>query len=325
MHSRKTIFEPYQQADTSLTRAHQGTGLGLSIVKHLVQRMGGTIAIDSVPSVGSTFAVALPLRPGAEKAGAETARVHRRRRVKVLSAHAGAADAFAQCWRIYGCDAKRAAMDCAAEELAADADVLWADLHAVAVAPGLQHLLRHPPAANPQLCVCIVAADRAEVAAALARVGVSLIDDLRLRVVTRPVLMHHVLRMLDSPNTGEHTNDPPSPTPPAYDARKDVVDSISTLVPLGDDVHLEKQVVLLVEDNLVRCYPQVRNARLTEYGQVNQRLGKRLVEKMGFTVVTADDGQAAVDIVQRMECHLCLMDCQASAASRPLSKQSHWN
>lgn len=49
------IFEPFVQLDATRPAEKQGTGLGLSIVKRLVQRMGGTIALESVVGEGSTF------------------------------------------------------------------------------------------------------------------------------------------------------------------------------------------------------------------------------------------------------------------------------
>ncbi|WP_176463962.1 ATP-binding protein [Bordetella genomosp. 11] len=57
---QRRLFSPFHQEDTSTTRRHGGTGLGLSIVKHLVERMGGLIAIRSQRGVGTSACVRIP-------------------------------------------------------------------------------------------------------------------------------------------------------------------------------------------------------------------------------------------------------------------------
>ncbi len=53
-------LEPFRQIDSPMSRNVEGTGLGLSLAKSLVERHGGTIAIESALNVGTTVRVILP-------------------------------------------------------------------------------------------------------------------------------------------------------------------------------------------------------------------------------------------------------------------------
>jgi CheY-like chemotaxis protein len=55
------IFAEFEQADGGSARKYGGTGLGLTISKRIIESMGGTIAIESIPGAGATFRVSIPL------------------------------------------------------------------------------------------------------------------------------------------------------------------------------------------------------------------------------------------------------------------------
>ena len=58
----KVIFEPFSQADGSITREYGGTGLGLAISKDLVEMMGGRLEVVSQPGHGSAFFFTIHLK-----------------------------------------------------------------------------------------------------------------------------------------------------------------------------------------------------------------------------------------------------------------------
>jgi signal transduction histidine kinase len=55
------IFDPFRQADSTVTRKYGGTGLGLSIVKEFIRLHGGEIWVESEPGKGSKFSFTLPV------------------------------------------------------------------------------------------------------------------------------------------------------------------------------------------------------------------------------------------------------------------------
>lgn len=77
-HDRKdAVFNVFEQADNSPTRAFSGVGLGLALCKQITQLMGGEIGMSSEPGRGSLFWVVIPFAladraPGETRAAAES-------------------------------------------------------------------------------------------------------------------------------------------------------------------------------------------------------------------------------------------------------------
>lgn len=57
---QKRAFEPFTQESNTARTRYMGTGLGLSIVKEFVEKMGGTISLESQEGVGSRFSLTVP-------------------------------------------------------------------------------------------------------------------------------------------------------------------------------------------------------------------------------------------------------------------------
>ena len=58
----ESLFKPFVQVDSSLSRQYEGSGLGLTLVKRFVELHRGQIRVESEPAIGSHFIVDLPLR-----------------------------------------------------------------------------------------------------------------------------------------------------------------------------------------------------------------------------------------------------------------------
>lgn len=54
-----TLFEPFRQESEGIGREYEGTGLGLTVTKEAVEKMGGTIGVDTEKGRGSRFTVRL--------------------------------------------------------------------------------------------------------------------------------------------------------------------------------------------------------------------------------------------------------------------------
>jgi signal transduction histidine kinase len=65
---QQSVFQDYSQVDSPLQKRLRGTGLGLSLSKRLAELLGGGVAMESEPGVGSVFSLTIPVQLGGDAA-----------------------------------------------------------------------------------------------------------------------------------------------------------------------------------------------------------------------------------------------------------------
>jgi len=310
---RAALFEPFRQADTSLTRPRQGTGLGLSIVKHLVQRMNGSVDVESEEGQGATFTVRLPIMPHTPTHSRSPPELKVElpkpppKRLKVISSNDRTQDLLAHLWTQHGFIVSSGLMETTVQEIMRDVDAVWTDVESVVQSPLLRRLMQAPT--ERTFPMYILHTDSRDIAA----LEPELSEAKKVILVKRPLILHQQLEKLEDPQPymGMHiihdsqkvrfaiptdmlAAGAAQPSPKEkFRARNSPPEEKVSMGELEVVEMKEKQKILLVEDNMV-----------------NQRLGRRLLERLGYEVQAANNGQEAIDAVKHTQFYCCLMDCQ---------------
>jgi PAS domain S-box-containing protein len=271
------IFDAFTQADTSTTRKHGGTGLGLTISSHLVELMGGRIWLESQPGQGSTFQFTARLALTTGTASGLLPPAHLAGvRVLVVDDNAtqrGILTEVLQGWR----------MQPTAVEGALPALVEMRRAATIGEPYSLALLDAHMPGTDG-----FDLARQVKSSALLSRATLVLltttgrpgdisrceelgINSHMLKPIKHSELLATLLKALDR---ASRQLEPPAalvePRAPGRSLR-----------------------VLLVEDNVI-----------------NQKLGLRLLEKQGHTVVLAGNGREGLELLEKQPFDLVLMDVQ---------------
>ncbi|WP_354284063.1 ATP-binding protein [Stenotrophomonas sp. 2619] len=268
------LFQSFSQADASTTRIYGGTGLGLAICKRIIDLMHGRIGVSSTPGHGATFWFEIPLL---KVIGDLPALGTATTRALLVSTDALLAQRLDRVLQHY--DTRLHVVESASAAL----DILRAPQR-----PGIEPVLSWVLADTEALRHGATALHRA-----VLRDGRDPVPRLVWLQGAEPlasVLLEDAVQVpRDAADSDLHALLRPATAParPAPLLAEVVTDTASAPVPqLG-------LRVLLVEDN-----------------SVNLAVAQRLLQVLGCSVVTATDGQQALEHLHTQRVDLVLMDCQ---------------
>ncbi|KIW28253.1 uncharacterized protein PV07_07932 [Cladophialophora immunda] len=264
------LFEPFKQAQTR--GAERGTGLGLAIIRQLLQKMEGTIAVESkshqadnvgAEKSGSTFTVTIPLHLSADTPDALSSHVPNRRIALLQDCNARFTEGLQLAWRAFDFDLIRVDPD---DEISDSFGYIWTDLVFLTSHPKLLGRifdLRHQ--------LVILSYD----SQTLLDESLGSVPPPHVIPVRRPFLWHRMVEsIVSAARTGRSSIDRSVRFAPVVD----VVDDNQDSRPTHETKTLSGATVLLVEDN-----------------KINQKLGVKMLNTLGYNVIVADDGLEAID------------------------------
>jgi PAS domain S-box-containing protein len=279
------LFKAFTQVDASTTRRFGGTGLGLSIVQRLVELMGGEVGVSSEEGAGSTFWFTVRLDPAQDTAKARPAPPIALRGQRIIIVDDNMTNRKVLMGQLSLCG-----MDAVCASSADEALSLMRHA-AVAGRPFEVALLDHQmPGCDGATLGKTILAEHALRGARLILLTSSgqrgdgrLFSDLGfagylLKPVTHRDLTDCLMMVLGTQAEGWRMATQPIVTRHALRSQR---------------VREAQYHVLLAEDNVV-----------------NQKVACRILEKMGYRVDVAAEGQAAFEAWQSGRYQLILMDCQ---------------
>ena len=291
------LFEPFRQVDGSTTRKYGGTGLGLAISKQLAGLMGGEVGFRSTPGQGSLFWFTARLEVGPLASPPLMPEPDLRgRRVLVVDDHPHAREILADMLSQMRFDVAQAASGEQALAQAEDAaargrafDLVLLDWNMPGI-DGLETARRLQAASRPPALVMVTAHGREEMFREAERIGIGLV---LVKPVNPSLLFDAAIRALSG-----------QPAPPSG-AAPFVLGGTSFAAIRGARV-------LLVDDN-----------------DLNQQVGADLLAEAGVLVDLADNGHAALAMLEQARYDLVLMDLQMPeldgfAATRAIRARPEW-
>jgi signal transduction histidine kinase/DNA-binding response OmpR family regulator len=278
-----SLFAPFTQVDSSTTRKYGGTGLGLSIVRRLVELMGGEVGVESAEGAGSLFWFTAHFAPATDLKQPFLAppSIHGRR-VLVVDDNATNRKVLLGQLALCGVDADSAS---SAEEAVALMRQALAQQRPYEAAlldhqmPGcdgaeLGRIINQDAGLKSLRLVLLTSSGQRGDGQVFAHIGFA---GYLLKPVTQRDLTDCLLLVLANSADSWHLQSQPIVTRHALRTQR---------IRAGNRI-------LLVEDNLV-----------------NQKVAVRLLERLGYRVEVAGDGEAAVAAWLGGNFDLIFMDCQ---------------
>jgi PAS domain S-box-containing protein len=284
------IFQPFVQADGSMTRKYGGTGLGLAICKQLTELMQGHVGVESVPGAGSRFWFTVRLNRQPEGRHAPEPSGHfpiplRGRKVLIVADHAINRKVLEQQFNTHGVRyesvengllALDALLRASSEGQPFDLAVL--DLHM----PGMDGLelarrIKADPATSSVRLVLLASLGRRGDAKVAREAGIA-------AYLTKPIRQ---AQLLDCLSLVLKTKEAPADALPGQGP------AIITRHSLGEAQADLRNRVLVAEDN-----------------PINQKVAAKMLGKLGCRVDVVANGREAVEAVAQLPYDVVFMDCQ---------------
>jgi len=277
---QQLLFQPFVQADGSISRRFGGTGLGLSISKRLVELMNGTISLESEKGKGSTFSFVVPMEARKEIKATTKIQMHDVR-VLIVDDEPNAQEilhSYLTSWGMKndttnsansGMRQLRQAYIEGDPYTVAIIDLIMPDKSGIEMA---QEILADPALSRTKL-ILLTASDTAGLGTQAIELGFK-------AYIVKPVRQSQLLDCM----LGVVRDSGPILTKNAVDAK---------LISASKSESLKAELILVVEDH-----------------PMNQQVARLYLDELGFACHIANNGEEAVRALVDSTYALVFMDCQ---------------